>query len=145
MLFSERTLTYLVRDHECNRQTDMINGNTVLCTKVVLTVNKCSAVAGMGDHVATIDMSQKLGDCAPLGRGGGYPSNTMWPGLRPASLPSGNLIHPAIWPQHTWVENLWAVLLRGRGAGFPFNTIWRRPRPTSMPSFILIHPAIWPQ
>jgi len=38
----------------------------------------------------------------PLSRGGGgwSPSNTMWPGPRPTSVPSGILIHPAIWPRH---------------------------------------------
>jgi len=30
------------------------------------------------------------------------PSNTMWPGLRSTSVPSGVVIHPAIWPQQTW-------------------------------------------
>jgi len=29
----------------------------------------------------------------------GFPSNTMWPGPRPTSLPSGILIHPTVWPQ----------------------------------------------
>ena len=31
--------------------------------------------------------------------GAGSPSNTMWPGPRPTSLPSGILIHPTVWPQ----------------------------------------------
>jgi len=31
----------------------------------------------------------------------GSPSNTMWPGPRPTSLPSGILIHPTVWPQYT--------------------------------------------
>ena len=45
-----------------------------------------SAVAEMGDRLATIDMSRKLGgECAPLG-GAGSPSNTLWP--RPTSVPS---------------------------------------------------------
>jgi len=29
----------------------------------------------------------------------GSPSNTMWPGPRATSLPSGILIHPTVWPQ----------------------------------------------
>jgi len=29
----------------------------------------------------------------------GSPCNTMWPGPRPTSLPSGILIHPTVWPQ----------------------------------------------
>jgi len=35
---------------------------------------------------------------APFG-GAGSPSNTMLPEPRPTSLPSGILIHPAVWPQ----------------------------------------------
>jgi len=32
-----------------------------------ITVNKCSAVAEMGDHLATIDMGQRVrGCCAPF-------------------------------------------------------------------------------
>jgi len=43
----------------------------------------------------------------PFRRGGSWvPStcNTMWPGLRSTSVPSGILIHPAVWPQQTWAE-----------------------------------------
>jgi len=29
----------------------------------------------------------------------GSPSDTMWPGPKPTSLPSGILIHPTFWPQ----------------------------------------------
>jgi len=42
----------------------------------------------------------KNGGCAPLG-GAWFPCNTMWPGPRPISVPSGILIHPAVWPQYT--------------------------------------------
>jgi len=28
-----------------------------------------------------------------------YPYNTMSPGLRPTSVPSGILMHPVVWPQ----------------------------------------------
>jgi len=28
----------------------------------------------------------------------------MWPEPRPTSIPSGILIHPAVWPQYTWAE-----------------------------------------
>jgi len=45
---------------------------------------KSSAVAEMGDRLATIDMGRKLQGCSvPLWGGGscsGSPSNTMWPG-----------------------------------------------------------------
>jgi len=50
----------------------------------------------------------KIGGAVPPlfgGRGAGSPSSTMWPGPRPTSLPSGVLIHPAIWPQRIWAEN----------------------------------------
>jgi len=60
-------------------------------------VNKSSAVAEMGDRLATIGMGRKWGGAAV---GAGSPSNTMWPGPRPTSfLPSGILIHPTVWPQ----------------------------------------------
>ena len=35
----------------------------------------------------------------------GSPSSTMRPGPRPTSMPSGILIHPAVWPRQTWSEN----------------------------------------
>jgi len=58
----------------------------------------------------------------------------------PISIPSGILIHPAIWPQQIWAEN-WGCPFRGRGARYPSNTMWPWPTPTCMPSFILIHPT----
>jgi len=40
--------------------------------------NKCSAVAEMGDSLATVDMGQKEGPVMPLSRGGaGSPSNIV--------------------------------------------------------------------
>jgi len=75
-----------------------------------------------------------------------YPSNTKSPGLRPSSIPSGILIHTAIWPQQIWAENwVGALPLWGRGAGSPSNTMWPGPRPTCMLSFILMRPTVWPQ
>ena len=41
----------------------------------------------------------------PFAGGFRHPSNTMWPGLRSISLPSGILIHPAVWPQYTNVRD----------------------------------------
>ena len=50
-------------------------------------------------RLATIDMDRKLGVMLPFGGGGaGSPSNTMSLGLRPTFLPSGILIHGAVWP-----------------------------------------------
>jgi len=67
----------------------------------------------------------------------------VWPGPRSTSVPSGVLIHPAVWPQQTWTETGGTVPLLG-GAATPSNT---SPvlRFISVPSGILIHPAIWPQ
>ena len=104
---------------------------------IVSCSHKCSAVAEMGDCLAAIDMGRKLG--------AGSPSNTMWPGLMPISLPSGILIQPAVWPHQTWAEKWRAMPLWGGGAGSPSNTIWPGPRPISTPCFILIHPTVWPQ
>ena len=53
-------------------------------------------------------MHRKLG-AVPLLGGAATPSNTTSPGPRFASIPSGILIHPAIWPQQTWAENWEAV------------------------------------
>jgi len=59
--------------------------------------------------LATIDMGQKVcvGATVPLsvGRGAGSPSNTMSPGPRPTSIPSGILIHSTVWPQYTNVTD----------------------------------------
>jgi len=92
--------------------------------------------------MATTDMGRKLGGgCAPLtGAGTGSPCNTMSPGQRSTSLPSGILIHPAVWPQQTLVENWGLCPFGGRGAGSPSNTMWPQPRSTSMSILILIRP-----
>jgi len=68
-----------------------------------------SAVAEMGDRLATIDMGRKEG--------------VLCPGLRPTSIPSAILIHPAVWPQQSWAKN-WgaAVPFLGR-AGSPCSRL----------------------
>ena len=75
-----------------------------------------------------------LGCCAPPTLGGaGSPSNTMPPGPRSTSVPSGILIHPAVWPQH------------GEGELGPHLATCPGPRPTCMQSFNLMHLAtVWP-
>jgi len=90
-------------------------------------------------------MGWKLGGSAPFwGGGAGSPSNTMSLGPRPTSLPSGILIHQAIWPQQIWAEN-WGLCPFGGGeSGSSSNTMWPGPRPTYMPSFILIRSIVWP-
>ena len=74
-----------------------------------------------------------------------------FPHLTQCGLPSGVLIHPAVWPRQTWAEK-WvgaAVPLSVGGAGSPSNIMWHGPRPTSIPSDILkkilIHSTVWPQ
>jgi len=51
-------------------------------------------------------MGQTLGKggCALFVAEAGSPSNTVaWP--KPTSIPSGILVHPAVWPQRTLAEN----------------------------------------
>ena len=92
--------------------------------------------------LATIDMGRKVGVLCPfLGRAGS-PSNTMKPGPRPTSVPSGILIQPFGHNRHG--PKIGGCAPFG-GAGSPSSTMWPGPRPTSTPSFILIHPTVWPQ
>jgi len=53
------------------------------------------------------------------GGGAGSPSNTKSPGLSPTSIPSGILIHPAIWPQQIWAKNWRAPPPLGRLSWVP--------------------------
>jgi len=56
----------------------------------------------MGDRLDTLDMGQKVeGCCAPFSGGAGSPYNTMRPGPRPTSVPSGILIHSTVQLQYT--------------------------------------------
>jgi len=97
----------------------------------------------MGDRLATIHVGRKLGGCcAPFRGGRWFPSNSMWPEPRPTSVPSGILIHPAVWPQQTWTEN-WGLLCPFWGRGWSSsNTMWPWLRPASIPSGILIHRTV---
>jgi len=67
------------------------------------------------------------------------PHNTMRSGPRPTFVPSGILIHPAVWPQQMWAKNLGfrPFFLGGGEAESPSNTMSLGPRPTSLPSGIL--------
>jgi len=67
------------------------------------------------------------GLCPVLGRGAVSPSSTESPGLRPTFVPSGILIHPAVWPQKKWAENCGggSAPFWGRGLG-PHLTQSRR-------------------
>jgi len=66
-------------------------------------------------HLSTIHLPKSWGLLPPplFGGGNGSPSNTMSPGPRPASIPCGSLIQPAVWPQQTWAEN-WGSAALGR-------------------------------
>ena len=52
-------------------------------------------------------MGRKVGAAAmPLFWGGaGFPSNIMWLGTRPTSVPNSIWIHPTVWPQYTNVTD----------------------------------------
>ena len=106
--------------------------------------NKCSAVAEMGDRLATIDMDWKSGVVHLWGRG------------------SWVLIWHSVACAKAYLPNKWNLdassrlatidmarkLLSGFCAhfwGFPSNTMRLWPRPTSVLNGILIHPAVWPQ
>ena len=88
--------------------------------------HKRSAVAKMGNRFATIGMGRKWGG-APVGGWVpiGSPSNTMWPGPRPTSLPSGILIHPTIWSQLYECHTLLRVGIRLRSIFIPSLVIER--------------------
>jgi len=122
--------------------------------EVVPHLTQCGLHRGLPPyHVASLSIQPfshnrhglKIGG-ASFFLGGGSWAPSKWPGVRPTSLPSAILIHPAIWPQSTWVKNWVGVCapLFGRSWS-PSNTMWPGLRPTSVPSFILIHPTIWSQ
>ena len=64
-------------------------------------IDKSSAVAEMGNRSATVHMGRKVvGCCGPFRGGIGSPSNTMSPGPRLTSVPSGTLVHLTVWLQY---------------------------------------------
>ena len=67
------------------------------------------------------DKSGKRGCCAPFRGGAGSPSNTVSRGPRSTSVPSGILMHPAVWPQYTWAEK-WGLLCPFEGELGPHLT-----------------------
>jgi len=73
----------------------------VRCRLADQTIDKSSAVAEMGDRLATIDMGRKVGKGCCMGCAGSPLGHhlTIWPGPRLTSLPIGILIHPTVWPQ----------------------------------------------
>jgi len=93
---------------------------------------------------ATIGMGQKLnGVGVPSFLGvAGSPWNTKSTGARPISIPSGTLVHLAVWPQRTLAPPLFGGW---EGGGSPSNTKSPGLKPISIPSAILTHPAVWTQ
>ena len=65
----------------------------------------------MGNRLVTIDMGRKVGDAEALSLGelGLHLTQCRPGGPWSTSVPSGILIHPAIWPQQTPAENLGGV------------------------------------
>jgi len=62
--------------------------------------NKCSAVAEMGERLATVN-----GGCMPLLGGAGSPSNTMWPGPKLATTDMGRKLGAVPLRRWSWVPN----------------------------------------
>jgi len=96
-------------------------------------------------HLATMHGPKSAVCSAPclFFGGAGSPSNTMSPGPRHISAPSGSLIHLAVWTQQTLAENFGVLCPFGGGDSWsPAYTLWSWPRPTSVLSFVLIHPTV---
>jgi len=94
-------------------------------------------------RLATIDMGRKFGDSVPfLGRGAGSPCNTKSPGLRPTSIPSGILMHPAVRSQKKWAKN-WGLRspFWGRRAGSQSSTMWPGRRPMHLHVTCYLNPS----
>ena len=78
-------------------------------------------------------------------QGAGSPSNTMSHG--PTSVPSCILIHPVVWPQHTWAEN-WGLCLFGVEGelGSHLTQCGQGPAYLCAKFYLdLIHPTFWLQ
>jgi len=79
-------------------------------------------------------MGRKVGDAVPLSRGAGSPFNTMSPGPRHTSAPSGTFIYSAVWPQQTWAENCGLCPLGGVGPNLTQRGKGRSLHPYQVPS-----------
>jgi len=92
------------------------------CLNCIL--GKCSAVDDMGDRLASIDMGQKVGSCAPF-RGIWVPHLTQCHldrGL-PVPLPSCILLHQPF-GHNRHGPKIGGCAPLGRGAGSLSNTMW---------------------
>jgi len=101
--------------------------------------NNSSAEAQMGDCLAKIDMGRKRGGAVTLSGRGWAPSNTIWPGSRSTTVPSGMLIHPSVWPQQTWAKN-WRLCPFWGGVAGPHLTQCGRGLPACQVSSWSIQP-----
>jgi len=85
-------------------------------------------------------MGRKVGVAVPLSLGVGvscHLTHVAWAEAY-TSVPSGILIHPAIWPQQTWAE----FFFWGGGCAPLGEAGLSGPRPTFLLSGILIHPTV---
>jgi len=89
----------------CDKPPPIIHDGSLACrnSEKVTPVNKSSAVAEMGDRAAAI-WAKKVRAAVPLSIG------TMSLGQSPTSVPSGILIHPAVWPQQTCAKTWGAAV-----------------------------------
>jgi len=100
-------------------------------------MNKSSAVSQMGDRGHNRHGPKRGGNsCAPFAGGAESPSNTMWPGPRSTSVPSGIFIHPTGWPQQTRTTNWGSVpfLRRKLGSHLAECGLDQGPPPCQVPS-----------
>jgi len=79
-------------------------------------LNKSSAVAKMGDRGYNRHGPKRGGCYAPFAEAG-TPSNTMWPGPRPTSMPSAILIHPPFCHNRHGPKNGGSTPFMERGLG----------------------------
>jgi len=85
---------------------------------------KCSAAAEMGDRLATVDIGQKLGSCAPLGE----VQVVVYCILLVMRLNYCYIMTIG----HTYRVNAVPPFLGGWRAGSASSTMWPRPRLTSI-------------
>jgi len=98
---------------------------------------KSSAVADMGDRLATIDMGRRGGCCAPF-RGGGAGPHLTQCGLGPWA----DICLRTKWHLHP--SSPLATIDVGQKVGVLYSFLGG-PGSTSIPSGILINAAVWPQ
>jgi len=85
-------------------------------------------------HLAITDMGRKLGDCAPLGRGAGFPCIIQCRSWAEVYLTTKwHLLYPSGRLAKTDMGRKLGLCLFG-GTGSPSNTMWPGSRPISVPS-----------